>query len=435
MPNQIPDLNREILIFDGAMGTMLQKSGALKPGSSPDLLNLTRPEVVASIHAEYLKAGSGCIQTNTFGGNRLKLERLGLESKAGEINVAGVIIAQEMAAGKALVAASLGPTGKMIEPLGDLSFAVAYQTFLEQCRFFAEAKADLINIETMTDIQEAKAAIMAALEVRLPVMVSVSFMENGRMLNGFTPEMVAASLSGFPLLALGTNCGLSASALIPIVQKLIAYAQKPLIVKPNAGRPSLMGNETVYRENAAEFAAACLELVKNGVRVIGGCCGTSPEYIKLLADTLQNNPVSHQPIKVDDYLTGKNTMIPGSVPISKSEVWEIKLEPKNGFWNEFCRGNIDPVIDTILNLDPGQNKVMEINGLSLGDSDLDCFQKLIQVLTTYWPNPINASLSSANLIRVFLTNCPGRSVVTADPDNAGLVRAIKTCGGIFRPII
>ena len=264
MAYKLPDFTKEVLLCDGAMGTMIQKTGVLKPGDSPDLLNLTHPEIISAIHQSYIQAGSKYIGSNTFGGNRLKLEAHDLGGdKVREINFSGVKIAREAARSTScLVAASLGPTGKMIEPLGDLSFDVAFETFREQCVIFAEAGADLVAIETMSDIQETKAAILAALEVNIPIIASVSFMENGRILTGHTPEVVAATLSGFPLLALGTNCGLSASLLKSVVQKLLAYSQKPVIVQPNAGKPSLSGNETLYLESTFEYANACLDLVR-----------------------------------------------------------------------------------------------------------------------------------------------------------------------------
>lgn len=434
MLTKIPNLNQEILIFDGAMGTMLQKSGALKPGGSPELLNLERPEVVRSIHQAYVEAGSKCIQTNTFGGNRTKLQLLGLEDKIREINMAGVRIAKEAASNGCLVAASLGPVGKMLEPLGDLPFAAAYRIFLEQCRIFAEAGADLINIETMSDIMEAKAALIAALEVNLPVMVSVSFLENGRLLNGFTPEMAAATLSGFPVLALGTNCGLSASQLKPIVQKLIAYSQKPLIVKPNAGKPALIGMETVYRENATEFAFSCLELVKMGARVIGGCCGTTPEYLQILTDTLKNHPVVNLPVKAEDYLTGKSTLLAAATPLTSAEIWELHLRSGDPLLIELSQGRTDSMIDLLLSIDHTQKRAMEINGLDLSEGEADVFQKLVQLLTTYWPHPINAKLHSRVLIEVFLTSTPGRSIVTTGSGDTGTIKTIFTHGGIFHRI-
>ena len=264
------------------MGTMLQDSGYLPPGAAPELLNLTHPEAITNIHNAYLAAGAGCIETNTFGGNRLKLESFGLGDRVNDLNTAGVKLAKAAARGQALVAASIGPTGKMLEPLGDLSFETAYQTFLEQAQILATAGANLIIIETMSDLLELKAAILAALSVKLPVIAAVSFMENGRLLTGTTPEMVAASLSGFPLLALGTNCGLAAKVMQPLVQRLSVYAKVPLIAQPNAGKPGLVEGRTIYNETPQEFASSCLELIRSGARIIGGCCGTTPEHIRLL---------------------------------------------------------------------------------------------------------------------------------------------------------
>jgi hypothetical protein len=330
----------------------------------------------------------------------------------------------------ALVAASLGPTGKMMEPLGDLSFEAAFETFREQCAIFAEAGADLVTIETMTDLQEMKAAILAALEANLPVIATVSFMENGRLLTGNTPEMVAATLSGFPLLALGTNCGLSASLLKPIVQKLLAYSQKPLIVQPNAGKPSLNGNETVYLEPISEYANACLELVLSGVRIIGGCCGTTPDHIRSIKSLLdQVGVVDYQQSPSIDYLVGKNSLVESGT-VDKNAVWRFQLSDDDDLWRQLCQGNSDPLIDQLLEIDSDQYKLIELDGSNLNEANLQSFKELVLIVSTYWPHPIGAKLNSEPLVKALLTGNSGRSYVITDSQDSQIIRTITNFGGI-----
>ncbi|HBE79540.1 MAG TPA: hypothetical protein DDW65_17445 [Firmicutes bacterium] len=434
--NQHLDLTKEVLLCDGAMGTMIQKTGVLKPGNAPELLNLTHPEIIAGIHRSYIEAGSRYIGSNTFGGNRIKLEAHGLTTdKTREVNFAGVRIAREAAASTAgnsgvLVAASLGPTGKMMDPLGDLTFEAAYETFHEQCIVFAEAGADIITVETMSDLRETKAAVLAALAVNLPVIATVSFMENGRLLTGQTPEMVAATLSGFPLLALGTNCGLSAALLKSITEKLVAFSQKHVIVQPNAGKPSLMDNQTVYQESAEEFANACLELVRNGVRIIGGCCGTSPEHIRLLRKLLDYEDFSYQPPQAPDYLVGKSSVTNIATVGDHKAVWRVSFGPGEPLWEDIRKGNLEPFTDQLLEIDPDQYSRIELDGLGLTEADLKFFQELVTIVTTYWPHPISAKLNSDLLIKALLTGTSGRALVIAPAKNSQLIKTIAQFGGI-----
>ena len=435
MAQKLPDFANEVLLCDGAMGTMIQKTKVLKPGQAPELLNLTHPEIITAIHRSYIEVGSRYIGSNTFGGNRIKLENHGVTGDTvRDANFAGVKIAKKAALSSGvLVAASLGPTGKMIEPLGDLSFDAAYTTFLEQCKIFAEAGADIVTIETMSDLQETKAAILAALEVNLPVIASVSFMENGRLLTGPTPEMVGATLSGFPLMALGTNCGLSAHLLKPIVEKLFTYSKKPLIVQPNAGKPSLVGDETVYQESPSEFADASLELVRLGARIIGGCCGTTPEHIQLLKGLLDQAKYYYRHPQKEDYLVGKSSITNTAVINNPATVWRLNLGPEEFSWREICRGNSDPLIDELLEIDSEQFKLIEINGIDLNDRDLEGFQNLVNAVSTYWPHPIGAKLASEALIKALLTGNSGRSYVITPSKNTALTESISKYGGLCQP--
>ena len=266
-------------LLDGAMGTMLQKAG-MKPGVIPETLNLTDPGMVAEIHRAYLRAGSRIIYTNTFGANRLKLKGTGYSVE--KVIAAGVRNARECAAETgALTGLDIGPLGVMLEPLGSMPFEEAVKLYAEMMRAGAEAGADLIAIETMSDLAETRAALLAAKEAtRLPVFVTMSFDATGRTFTGCTPASMARTLEGLGADAIGVNCSLGPREMIPIVREIRANTRLRVIAKPNAGLPDPVTG--AYGVDAAEFAESMKELIKAGADIIGGCCGTDPSYISAL---------------------------------------------------------------------------------------------------------------------------------------------------------
>lgn len=270
-----------LLIFDGAMGTMLQRYG-MKPGTLPEALNLADPELIQRIHAEYLDAGSDVITTNTFGANAYKLSASGYSV---EEVVKGAVENAKAARGsrKALIALDLGPVGKMMKPIGNLDFDSAYDYFKEQVLAGAEAGADLILIETMSDLGETRAAILAAKEnSSLPVFATMTFADDGRTLTGTDPEIMILSLEALGVDALGVNCSLGPEELEPIIRRLLDFATVPVMVQANAGLPVSVSGRTEFSVDAPTFAVFAKRFVENGVKVIGGCCGTSPDFIREL---------------------------------------------------------------------------------------------------------------------------------------------------------
>lgn len=264
------------LLFDGAMGTMLQRRG-LAAGELPERLNLTAPEVVREIHAEYVRAGADVITANTFGANGRKFEREELR----EIITAGVRLARE--AGAKYVALDVGPTGALLEPLGTMPFERAYELFSEVVTLGAEAGADCVLIETMADLYEARAAVLAAKEsCGLPVLCTMTFSDGGRTFLGADPETAARTLDALGVDALGLNCSLGPRELLPLVREMAEATGRPLLVQANAGLPEIEDGETVFRVTAEEYAAAAEEMLELGVTLLGGCCGTTPEFIERL---------------------------------------------------------------------------------------------------------------------------------------------------------
>ena len=282
------ELARRVLIFDGGMGTMLQAAG-LPAGREPELWNLERPEAVKDVHRRYLSAGADIVTTNTFGANAVKLSGRPVE----ELAAAGVTLARQAVAehGGGFVALDLGPTGRLLRPMGDLPFEEAVAAYVPAVRAGAAAGADLVLIETMSDLYEAKAAVLAAKEhCDLPIFVSVVLDEGGRMLTGGDLASAVALLEGLGVDAVGLNCGLGPEQMAALFPELYALTSLPVFIQPNAGLPECVDGCTHFRVGPRDFAAAMAELVSSGLRMAGGCCGTTPEHIRALSDACRDLP-------------------------------------------------------------------------------------------------------------------------------------------------
>jgi len=269
------------IFYDGAIGTMLQKRG-LKHGERPDIMNITAPDTVESVHRMYVEAGSNIICTNTFGSNTVALRGTGYSPD--EVIAAAVAIARRACGGAVKVALDIGPTGALIEPMGDLEYGAAYGMFREQAIAGEKAGADFAAIETMSDITELKAAILAVKEnTCLPVLATMTFDKSGRTFMGCLPESFAETAEGLGAAAVGLNCSLEPAEMYQTAERIAKATALPLIVKPNAGLPDSVTGE--YSIGPEEFARQMAAFAKIGVRIVGGCCGTTPEYIKELRKT------------------------------------------------------------------------------------------------------------------------------------------------------
>ncbi len=267
------------LLFDGAMGTMLQDAG-LKAGELPETLNVTAPEKILEIHKKYIAAGADIISANTFGANRHKLKD---SEEVSRLIKAGVKLAKE--AGARYTALDIGPIGALLKPIGTMDFEEAYNIFKEQ--IIAGSDADLILIETMSDLLEAKAAILAAKEnSALPVFATMTFTDNGRTFLGTDPKTAAITLCSLGVDAIGVNCSLGPVELQPIVAELLKYSTKPVIVQANAGLPEIIDGETKFPVKAKDYTDAVMIMADMGAQIFGGCCGTTPEYIAELKRAL-----------------------------------------------------------------------------------------------------------------------------------------------------
>lgn len=285
-------MKNNIVYLDGGMGTLLQKSG-LMPGELPERWNISHPEVIRDIHKSYYDSGSNVVNTNTFGANSLKFSRSELDEIV-RCAVENAEAAREGSVGKQekFISLDIGPTGKLLKPLGDLDFEDAVKAFSETVKFGVKYGVDLITIETMNDSYETKAAVLAAKENSdLPIFVTNAYGENGRLMTGADPAVMAAMLEGMGVDAIGANCSLGPKQLMKVMDELLKYCSVPVIFKPNAGLPKSDGMTTFYDVDSEEFAQDIKLSVGNGVRIVGGCCGTTPEYIRRVHElTRDMNP-------------------------------------------------------------------------------------------------------------------------------------------------
>lgn len=293
----------QILVADGATGTMLMAAG-LPSGLPPEVWNAEHPEKVMALHRAYLEAGSQIILTNTFGGSRAKLEKAGFGERTAELNLAAAraaTAARQAAAahqtaaprqtsaevGPAFVAGDIGPTGEMMDPLGPLTYERALAIFSEQAQALAAGGVDLIWVETMSDLEEARAAVTAACQTGLPVFCSLTFSGRGRTMMGLSARTAAEELWPLGLSAIGANCGQGLDVIPPVLAQMAEVLPGvPLIAKPNAGLPRMVNGETVYDTPPAAFAGRIREFTGMGARIVGACCGSNPEYIAAIRDVL-----------------------------------------------------------------------------------------------------------------------------------------------------
>ncbi|UCD58492.1 MAG: homocysteine S-methyltransferase family protein [Candidatus Hydrogenedentota bacterium] len=282
----------ETFVFDGAMGTMLQAHG-LAIGECPEEWNTSHPDVVRQIHSSYFDVGCDIVETNSFGGTRLRLARFGLADKVRELNQKAVENARAVAGPGHHVAGSVGPTGEFIRPYGNLAYEEVLDAFREQVSALEEGGADIICVETMSDLNEARAAIEAArMSTKCVVFASMTFNHDKRgyrTMMGVDPKTAARTLEEYGADVIGANCGTGPEGMTEILKDMSEATSKSLLAKPNAGLPSLEGDKTVYHETPEGMAAKMRPLLDIGVKILGGCCGTTPEYLREIAKIMRKN--------------------------------------------------------------------------------------------------------------------------------------------------
>jgi len=372
-------MGKEWIFFDGGTGSILQEKG-LQPGELPETWNLLHPEEIIDLHLGYLNAGSHIFNTNTFGANRLKFQ-----DNLDEIVTAAVKLAKEarIRSGReedAYIALDIGPTGKLLKPMGDLSFDDAVEIFAEVVRIGAREGADLVLIETMNDSYEAKAAVLAAKEnCDLPVFITCVFDGSGKMLTGGTPESAAAMLEGLGVDALGTNCSLGPEQMIPIVKRLVKAAHVPVLVNPNAGLPKSVDGRTVYDVDPEAFAGFMKTIAELGAVGLGGCCGTTPQHIKKEIEAVTSLPFRAPKAEVHTVISSFSQVVEiggGAKPVIIGE--RINPTGKKRFKQALVEHDIDYIVDQGLQQEDAGAHVLDVN---VGTPEIDEAELLEEVLT------------------------------------------------------
>lgn len=410
-----------IHIFDGAMGTMLQSAG-LQPGECPELLNIKKPEIVTNVHKEYISHGSTIIETNSFGANRIKLSHYKLSDQVVALNTAAVKAAKAAAGNTVKIAGSVGSTGKFIEPLGELSFDEAYDVFFEQISALSTAGVDMILIETIIDIQEMRAALLAAKAATdKPVICQLSFSEDGRTVTGTDPQTAAITLEAMGADIIGVNCSLGPAQLLLILKILAENCDCPISIQPNAGMPHLVNGKTVFPMSAEEFGVWIPKLVEAGATYIGGCCGTTPKHIAAIKQAVQNlKPAVRLKRKSTLALTSrsKTVFIDKDFP---TVLLGERINPtgRKKLATDIKEGNFMSVKKEALEQVQAGADVLDVNMGVGGIDQAAAMQKAITEISQLVPVPLAIDTSDTKALEAGLKAYPGRALinsVSAEPE-------------------
>ena len=401
-------IDRQKLIFlDGAMGTMLQRKG-LQPGENPELLNLTRPEWIRDIHAAYVEAGSNIVYANTFGANGRKLEGSGHTVE--EVVSAAARNAKAAVGDRALVAVDMGPLGELLEPMGTLTFEEAYDLFAEVVKAGAEAGADLAVIETMTDLYETKAALLAVKEqMSLPAFVTMTFDENGRTFTGCTVASMARTLEGLGADAIGLNCSLGPKQLLPILQELCSQTRLPVIAKPNAGLPDPVDGH--YDLTPAEFAQAMKAAVAAGVSIIGGCCGTDPEYIRALHEAVKDmQPGQRSYMEQSFVCTPTNALVLDGLHVIGER---INPTGKKRFQQALLENDLDYIVDVAIQQVDAGAAILDVNVGYPGVDEVTMLPRVVKKLQAAVDLPLQLDSTNPAALEAGLRVYNGKAAVNS----------------------
>ena len=410
-----------IQIFDGAMGTMLQNAG-MKTGDCPEYLNITNPKMVQDVHRAYFEAGSDIIETNTFGASRIKLAEYNLSDKVAEINTAAVQNVKIATDGKAKVAGSMGPTGGFIKPLGELDFDEVYQNYYEQAKALASAGADYILIETCIEIQEMRAALLAAKDAcDLPVICQLSFSEDGRTVTGTDPQSAAIILSAMGADVIGANCSLGPEQLVPIVKELAENCSCPISIQPNAGMPHLVDGKTIFPMTPEDFGKWAPELVKAGATFIGGCCGTTPAHIKAIKEALKgvDEPVRKEPSKDLALASRSKTVFIGKDLPTRLIGERINPTGRKKLAAEIKNGSFISVKREAIEQEQAGAQILDVNMGVAGIDLAEAMKKAVMEISQLVNIPLAIDTSDAKALEAGLKAYPGRALinsVSAEPD-------------------
>lgn len=398
----------DFLLFDGAMGTQLQARG-LAAGEVPELLCLTNPQQITQIHQAYVQAGSEVVTTNTFGASAPKL---GDAATVEEVFSAAVACAK--ASGARYVAADIGPTGSLLEPMGTLPFDDAYELFAQQVRAADAAGADLFIIETMADLAEAKAAVLAAKECSdLPIFCTMTFDEDGRTFLGTTPEVAAKTLSSLGANVVGINCSLGPKDVAPLVRRMLPWSSVPVMAQANAGLPHVEDGATLYDIKPAEYCEAVRDMLDAGVTVIGGCCGTTPEYVAGEKDLLAGRTPAARDVCRDFAVTSSQRLV--SLPAGHVGVIGERINPtgKRRMKEALRSGNYDYVMQEAISQTDAGAQVLDVNAGLPEIDESATLRRLMADLQGVTNLPLQVDSAVPATIEAAVRSYPGKPIINS----------------------
>ena len=413
-------------IFDGATGTMLQAAG-LEEGYCPELYNVERPEVMKDIHIQYLKSGSDIITTNTFGACGLKLEDYDLQDRVREINIAAVKIAKEAIAEtkpEARVAGSMGPTGRFLKPLGNMSFDDIYNTYREQADALIEGGVDFIIIETIIDVQEMRAALLASLDARkaagktkddVQVICQFSFSEDGRTITGTPPDVAAIIVDALGADIIGINCSLGPEQITPLIEKIASVTNLPIICQPNAGMPQLINKQTVFPLTAEEMGPLMIPIVDAGATYVGGCCGSTPAHIKSIADAVKGHtPKPRAYVKPKTFITSRTKLVELGHNVKPLIIGErINPTGRKILAQELRDGSFIRVKRDALDQVEAGADILDVNMGVAGMDQTPLMEKAIFELSMLVETPLSIDTLDPIAMEAALKNYPGRALINS----------------------
>lgn len=405
---------RGIVFLDGATGTNLQKAG-MPVGVCPEQWILEHPEHIMDLQRKFVDAGTNIVYAPTFTGNRIKLAEYGLAEQLREMNIRLVRISKEAVQGRALVAGDMTMTGQQLYPMGKLTFEELVDVYKEQARALEEGGADLYVVETMMSLAECRAAVLAIRETNdLPVMVTMTFEEDGRSLYGTPPECVPVVLQGMGVDAIGVNCSTGPEAMARVVAKMYAVSNLPVIAKPNDGLPELIGGETIYRTTPEEFAAEAKALVRAGARIVGGCCGTTPEHIKALCDAVSGMELL--PVRTEKRrILSSERRIYEIIPNETFGVIGERINPtgKKKLQEELRAGSLKLVRQMAKEQDKNGASVLDVNMGTNGIDEKQMMLNAIYEISGVTDLPLCIDSSFPEVIEAALRIYPGRALINS----------------------
>ena len=413
-------------IFDGAMGTMLQAAG-LEEGYCPELFNVERPEVVKNIHAQYLQHGSDVITTNTFGACSLKLEDYDLQDRVREINIAAVKVAKEAIAEvkpSARVAGSMGPTGRFLQPLGNMSFDDIYDTYKEQADALIEGGVDFIIIETIIDVQEMRAALLASLDARneaektkedVQIICQFSFSEDGRTITGTPPAVAATIVEAIGADIIGINCSLGPEQITPLIEEIASVTNLPISCQPNAGMPQLINKQTVFPLTAEEMGPLMLDIVDAGASYVGGCCGTTPAHIQSISNAVKAHaPKERAYIEPKTIITSRTKLLELGHNVKPLIIGErINPTGRKVLAQELRDGSFIRVKRDALDQVEAGADILDVNMGVAGMDQTPLMEKAIFELSMLVETPLSIDTLDPAAMEVALKNYPGRALINS----------------------